>query len=115
MIPVISSTPSGAFTVGLSGSSGFGITSKEFIRMEEEQHYACAICRTIDCSTNSMDVDHCHETGEIRGLLCRSCNLALGLLKDDSKRLISMQVYLKRAQKKATFSLSGDLSTTVLS
>ena len=51
---------------------------------------------TGDSKTSSLCIDHCHESGNIRGSLCRSCNLALGLLKDDVSLLKQAIVYLSR-------------------
>jgi hypothetical protein len=42
-----------------------------------------------------MSIDHCHESGKIRGLLCKDCNLILGWVKDDIKRLQAMVDYLE--------------------
>ena len=43
-----------------------------------------------------LAVDHCHETGDVRGLLCAACNTALGLLKDDPDRIVKLLDYLTR-------------------
>lgn len=43
-----------------------------------------------------LHFDHDHETGEFRGWLCRQCNMALGLLKDDPLRLEALARYLRR-------------------
>jgi len=49
------------------------------------QNGACAICKTKPDHT--LCVDHCHVTREVRGLLCRGCNLGLGNYKDDPRLL----------------------------
>lgn len=52
----------------------------------------CDICGN---KTARMSIDHCHESGKIRGLLCKDCNLILGWVKDDIKRLQAMVDYLE--------------------
>jgi len=76
-----------------------GITLEDFDRMMAEQDCACAICRAPlsevpDSKTDSPHIDHCHDTGRVRGLLCNRCNRALGLLQDDRKILEAALRYL---------------------
>jgi hypothetical protein len=55
----------------------------------------CDVCGDT-CPTNSrLCVDHCHETGLVRGMLCQPCNVAAGRLRDDWRRAVSMARYLK--------------------
>lgn len=66
-----------------------GSTSEEALAkydaIAESQGHRCAICgRHRDQFDRDFDIDHNHATGEVRGLLCGSCNRALGLLKADS-------------------------------
>jgi len=63
----------------------FGITAKEYDEQLELQMGGCAICRATigDGAGRRLAVDHCHETGRIRGILCGSCNLGLGKFQDD--------------------------------
>lgn len=56
---------------------------------------ACAICGDV----TTLYVDHCHASGLIRAALCRSCNLALGMAKDDPSRLRKMAEYLETHRK----------------
>jgi hypothetical protein len=56
----------------------YGITQADFDRLAESQAHKCAICGR----EKKLAVDHCHETGRIRGLLCTSCNALLGWLGD---------------------------------
>jgi hypothetical protein len=73
----------------------FGITLEEYNSLRESQGYSCAICGKSEEDTHSdLAVDHCHVSGKIRGLLCASCNMALGLLKDDKQLLQSAIKYL---------------------
>lgn len=54
-----------------------GMTIERFDQMLRDQNYRCAIPACRAPSARTLDVDHCHETGEVRGLLCKSCNSAL--------------------------------------
>jgi hypothetical protein len=54
----------------------YGITAQEFNRRYDEQEGSCGICR--EPFQKRPDVDHCHQTNRVRGLLCRRCNVGLG-------------------------------------
>lgn len=43
----------------------------------------CAICGSIFTNNNKPHVDHSHTTGQVRGLLCKKCNIGLGMFSDD--------------------------------
>ena len=80
----------------------YGLTVTEFDAMALAQGGVCPIC------TNPMEppvIDHCHETGRVRGLLCRPCNAAMGLLGDSEAGILRALAYL-------TNSSSGATSTT---
>jgi ribosomal protein L34E len=80
----------------------FGITVDQYDDMVKTQNETCAICnkpeQVIDVRfTNKakrLTVDHEHSTGRVRGLLCSSCNRALGLFGDDPKLTAAATVYL---------------------
>lgn len=57
----------------------YGITLAEYTKMMEERNGCCDICGKKE---NKLHVDHDHNTGIVRGLLCGNCNRAIGLLKD---------------------------------
>lgn len=61
----------------------------------EEQGGKCAICGTTDPGKISFCADHCHDTLEPRGILCRKCNSGIGLLKDDIELLKKAIEYLE--------------------
>ena len=73
----------------------YGITDIQYQEMSEAQNNTCAICNELDTQGYRLAIDHCHNTGKVRGLLCRKCNLAIGHLKDDIKLLESAINYLK--------------------
>lgn len=86
----------------------FGITLEEYQRMEAEQGGACAVCKQPEREIHSgsgklrnLAVDHDHETGAIRGLLCNSCNRGIGLLNDDPDLMQSAIAYLKQQKPPA--------------
>ena len=77
----------------------FGITEEDYLRMLDEQGGRCAICGTDTPGTSGVfAVDHDHETGAVRGLLCRGCNIGIGNLGDDIGRLESAIAYLARSR-----------------
>ena len=74
-----------------------GITVEDYNRMFDSQDGCCAICGKHQIELDHrMYVDHDHYTGEIRGLLCRNCNLAIGLLNDDELLLTKAISYLMK-------------------
>ena len=60
----------------------YGLTVAEYNRLLTEQQNVCFICKKTN-KHKMLCVDHDHETGQVRGLLCDLCNRALGLLHDD--------------------------------
>lgn len=73
----------------------FGITVEDYARLELAQGRKCAIC-TLSCpSGRDLAVDHDHNTGKVRGLLCVNCNQALGKFKDDLRLLEKASIYLR--------------------
>lgn len=85
----------------------FGITATEWDQLLAAQGGGCAICRSPfgDSTGKPLAVDHCHETGAVRGLLCFACNFGVGLYKNDPERLRSAADYLDRARRRGV----GDL------
>lgn len=77
----------------------YGISEKIFMEMKKEQKSECAICGVLKKKNTDLHVDHCHETGNVRGLLCGNCNRAIGLLMDDEKVICSAMEYVKRYKK----------------
>jgi hypothetical protein len=71
-----------------------GVTLEQFEAMMLAQGGVCAICREPP-QMRRLDVDHEHETGRVRGLLCRRCNTAIGKMRDDPKILLRAIAYLK--------------------
>lgn len=77
----------------------FGITIEQFDNMLVAQGGCCALCGTLEPGGNkSFRVDHDHDTGIIRGLLCHHCNVGLGHFKDNPSLLQQAINYLGRAQ-----------------
>ena len=78
----------------------YGITPEQYNALLTAQDGVCAICKQPEFSIRrgsykSLDVDHNHDTGQVRGLLCSACNASLGLLKEDLKRVKSLLTYIK--------------------
>ena len=62
--------------------------------MFEEQGKSCKICDTKSEDHLSFHVDHCHDTGEVRGVLCNNCNAGLGMFQDNLELLFMAIDYL---------------------
>lgn len=82
-----------------------GMAREEFISQGEAQSWRCVLCRIVpepDKRRRLLDelpyleVDHCHETGKRRDLLCGACNKGLGMFKDDPEVLRAAASYLER-------------------
>lgn len=73
----------------------YGISLEKFLDMVSNQRGCCAICSVEFTTDKSTHVDHNHSTGEIRMLLCNSCNHLLGNAKDSIQILENAIEYLK--------------------
>ena len=76
----------------------YGISLNDFIKMLEDQGYRCGICAThlAEANPKNVHIDHCHDSGVIRGVLCNSCNMGIGMLKDNVTVLKQAIVYLEK-------------------
>lgn len=81
----------------------YGLSAEEYRILYEAQKGLCAICLRQETAINpsgelrDLNIDHSHETGEVRGLLCRNCNVALGLFNDSLDILAKATNYLSNA------------------
>jgi hypothetical protein len=70
----------------------YSISIDDYRGMWQQQSGRCAICNVY---TSELVIDHNHKSGVVRGLLCHSCNVAIGLFRDDIDVLSNAIVYLK--------------------
>jgi len=76
----------------------YGITLAERDVMSESQGHRCMICDVEEkyVTNQRLCVDHDHDTGAVRALLCSKCNAAIGLLQDSSAFAHKATLYLKK-------------------
>lgn len=76
----------------------YGISLEQYEEKLKEQDYSCAICGSKHTSNDRMKrlvVDHNHNTGQVRGLLCHACNVAIGAAKEQEDILMACISYLR--------------------
>lgn len=78
----------------------YGLSKEDYAKMLNDCEHKCAICKRnedveIRGKVIRLAVDHCHSSGKIRGLLCASCNRALGGFRDSIDTLKSAIAYLE--------------------
>lgn len=77
--------------------NAYGMTAADYDLMVAVQANRCAGCTREALPDQPLQVDHNHTTGEVRGLLCGSCNRAVGLLGDNAETLLRLADYLEGA------------------
>lgn len=82
----------------------YGITQADFNRMVLEQGHRCACCGKKKAK---LIVDHDHETGRVRGLVCYSCNVGIGLLGDTHEHIDRAIAYLTGQRQYQPFTFVG--------
>jgi hypothetical protein len=77
--------------------SRYGISQEEHDAMFAAQSGRCAICQipAADAVKGTLYIDHCHDTGVVRGLLCNGCNAGLGHFRDNEAVLLTAAWYLE--------------------
>jgi hypothetical protein len=73
----------------------YGLRLGQYDEMLTAQGGVCAICGGVNKSGKKLAVDHDHESGRVRGLLCTNCNTAIGKLGHNKERLLSAIRYLE--------------------
>lgn len=86
----------------------YGLTLARYESMRVAQANRCAICFQVS-ESNRLSIDHDHETGAVRGLLCTRCNWALGIMLDDPERLQSAATYLRSNAGTDACAFGGEL------
>lgn len=79
--------------------SVYGISEAQYESLLLVCGGVCEACGKPDEYGNKLCVDHCHKTDAIRGILCRKCNVALGLVGDDQETLKRMIAYLSESEQ----------------
>lgn len=79
----------------------FGMSADDFDALLEKQGGGCAICEPKPEREASLHVDHHHDTGVIRGILCLGCNQGIGQFQDDPELLERAAAYLRRSETRA--------------
>ena len=76
----------------------YGISEDEFNIMLGDQNGLCKICGMIN-DGKPLYVDHCHETGKARGLLCQRCNSAIGFFGDKTGLMEVAMKYINQSKE----------------
>ncbi|WP_370876995.1 endonuclease VII domain-containing protein [Acidovorax sp. A1169] len=91
----------------------YGITAAQKKAILDMQEHQCPICERFLTESHVPSIDHCHVSGSVRGILCRRCNAALGMLDESPANLERALEYLSmRKAQEMTRLLSGATSTT---
>lgn len=73
----------------------YDITEDQYYKMYADQAGCCAICGIHETKTEKrLCVDHCHDTGKVRGLLCHKCNTSIAQFEREPERLLKAYDYL---------------------
>lgn len=86
-------------------NSTYGMSLDTYDALLTDQNHACKICsRPFDMADQNRrpHIDHCHKTGRVRGILCFTCNTAMGKLKDDPTLLRRAAEYLETPPARGT-------------
>lgn len=77
----------------------YGLTMEQVSDMAMAQQNSCAICEEKFSDAYKTQIDHCHATGAVRGLLCINCNWLLGKSRDNPDLLRAAANYLERSNR----------------
>lgn len=79
----------------------YNLTQADFDKLVLDQGFKCAICEIIPIASETLPsglyVDYDHRTNKVRGLLCRRCNIAIGMIKEDIFALRNAALYLEKS------------------
>ena len=82
-------------TADLNRRASYKLSKDEYQKLLESSGNKCQICQREEIGKSRLAIDHCHASGEIRGLLCRRCNSGLGYFDDNLIGLMKAVAYLR--------------------
>jgi hypothetical protein len=71
----------------------YGISNSQYLGLLNSNNGMCIICQ----NEKATDIDHCHISGMVRGMICHNCNMMLGHSKDNPETLLNAIEYLKQS------------------
>lgn len=74
----------------------YHISPSEYFEILERQGGRCGVCRSKPETKTALEIDHCHKSGLVRGLLCGRCNTGIGQLADNIAGVLQAAKYLGR-------------------
>lgn len=80
----------------------YGLTFDEYMGMISAQKNRCAICgekQPLHINNGELNIDHDHNTGKVRGLLCNYCNTGIGMMKDNVVSMKNAIKYIEKSKK----------------
>lgn len=81
---------------GIRLTQRYGLSLDDYDRMLISQSGRCLVCGNDFKHSRDSNVDHCHKTGRVRGILCTACNSGIGYFRDDPTIMESAITYLRR-------------------
>ena len=103
-------TPKGMMTARRGSWKRNGIDPDKAEAYFLAHHGLCDLCgKDVEANGKALAIDHCHETGYIRGMLCSNCNRGIGLLNDDYSLILKAARYVKRLRDLNTGGTLKDL------
>jgi hypothetical protein len=82
----------------------YGVTYNDWNQLLDSQNNVCAICKQPFNNTGNCCVDHSHNNGVVRGIICKNCNLLLGDVSDSVSIIINLIIYLMSNNNYGLFS-----------
>jgi hypothetical protein len=77
----------------------YGLTQDAFDQILAEQGGRCRICGTDDPGGKGWCIDHCHQSEQVRALMCSGCNMALGYAREDPEILRALADFAEKWQR----------------
>lgn len=98
------------------GHTGFTCTPQEYLKLWRDSGDCCQLCGIHENETQQgyLCVDHCHDTGRIRGILCGACNSGIGMFAESETRMQKAIDYLRK-HKEATSTSPARSTCTITS
>lgn len=78
----------------------YGVHKDQWAEMKKKAKHKCEVCGAAELrEKRGLVVDHCHDKGHVRGVLCHTCNTAIGLMKDSPAIMRAAAKYIERRKQ----------------